>query len=268
MHCAAPPARSGFYRRFRYPVAIGLPVALGVVVATTTYLSGDPPVHDLPHPIPPTAPGLPIIVEHPQPPATGPVPIGQTFDAPSSPNQHQHDVQQDADEFRVHTSGEASGTGADGSGARQRQRQGGFESSRGGTFPIGPRGVSPGARDFSMHPAPPPAPDFDQVLASPAVRKFLQLTEENFDLKAQLKIQEIETASQFQAQELNHQLDSLNEQLQRSQTELKEAALANEMLSKRITEFEHRTRVLEERLAALAEQLAAETEEPSEEKDE
>jgi capsule polysaccharide export protein KpsE/RkpR len=84
-------------------------------------------------------------------------------------------------------------------------------------------------------------------------RRLLQLTEENIELKSQLKIQSIESEAREQIHHLEAEIGSLREQLHRSETALKQATHAKESLEKRITELDHRSRLLEERAKSLTE---------------
>ncbi len=128
------------------------------------------------------------------------------------------------------------------------------DARRFGPHPFGnrPGQSGPGGLGFGGPPTPHAPLDFDQVIQSPAVVKFLELTQQNLELKSQLKIQAIESDARIRMQDVQHEAESLKEQLRRSQAELKEAARINETLSKRVTELEHRARLLEARLMSQA----------------
>ena len=75
----------------------------------------------------------------------------------------------------------------------------------------------------------------------------MALIQENSELKARLKIQEIEAEARLRVERLERRLEQLEAQLQQTRGALKEANVRNEMLSRQTSELEHRSRLLEDR---------------------
>lgn len=97
-------------------------------------------------------------------------------------------------------------------------------------------------------------PDFEHLLSSPAIKKFLELMRENMELKAQIKILGIQSESKMRMHDMELKVEQLRRELNESNAALKDATLSKERLEKRISELEHRSRLLEERAKAIGSQ--------------
>ena len=134
-------------------------------------------------------------------------------------------------------------------------RQMGFPGPHGNPGPNGPFGPQRPIHSQSMAQAPVRVPaDPDMLMQSPIFQKILSLMKENMELKAQMKIQSIQWESRIRESELENEVDKLRQQLEVSQVELKEARISKERLEKRISELEHRSRLLEERARSIGNQ--------------
>lgn len=88
---------------------------------------------------------------------------------------------------------------------------------------------------------------------SPMLQKIMALIEENADLRSQLKIQKIQAEAHRRVTQLQTEMRITAEKLETSQRSLREAAIANEQLEKRVAELEHRSRLLQQRVRAQTE---------------
>jgi hypothetical protein len=98
-----------------------------------------------------------------------------------------------------------------------------------------------------------PGLPLDQAMESPIFKRILSLMEENLELKSELRVQAIQSEAREQLQSLKAETKMLREQLERSQEALRQATVAKESLEKRITELDHRSRLLEERAKSMVE---------------
>lgn len=128
-----------------------------------------------------------------------------------------------------------------------------------GHSPWGANLSSPWMHGFSVTSVPPHAGEearLERLLESPVVSKFLALMQETTELKAQLKIQQIEFESRLRISELESKLKTLEllhqEKLQKAEHSHKEAMVARESLVQQLAEMEHRNRMLEVKLDHLA----------------
>lgn len=88
---------------------------------------------------------------------------------------------------------------------------------------------------------------------APMLQKIMALIEENAELRSQLKIQKIQAEAHRRATQLQTEMRITAEKLEASQRSLREAAIANEQLEKRVAELEHRSRLLQQRVRAQTE---------------
>ena len=78
-------------------------------------------------------------------------------------------------------------------------------------------------------------PDFEHLLSSPAIKKFLELMRENMELVPQIKILGIQSESKMRMHDMELKVEQLRRELNESNAALKDATLSKERLESRIS---------------------------------